>query len=322
MPQRAKIETLKQGMRLPLIGAPMFLASGVDLVVAQCCAGVIGTFPALNARPASALSNWLREIETRLAIYREATRSAPAAYGVNLIVNAYNERLEEDLATIVRHKVPLVITSLSSPDRVVEAVHGYGGVVFHDVIKARHARKAVAAGVDGLILVSAGAGGHAGTLSPFALIEEVRAFYDGPLALSGAIANGRAILAAEALGCDFAYAGTVFIPTEEAMSPKEHKGMILAAEADDILYTPMFSGTHANYLSASITRAGVDLEEARQAAPRRMTDKSDPDRPKAWKDVWSAGQAVSQSREVQPTARLIAKLEKDYRAALKALCKG
>nr|WP_319249055.1 nitronate monooxygenase family protein [uncultured Celeribacter sp.] len=314
------IAGLKQGLKLPLIGAPMFLASGVDLVVAQCCAGMIGTFPALNARPAEALDGWLTEIETRLADHAAATGDIPAAYGVNLIVNDYNARLEEDLATIVRHRVPLVITSLSAPDRVVEAVHGYGGVVFHDVVKARHARRAIAAGVDGLILVSAGAGGHAGTLNPFALIGEVREFYDGPIALSGAVANGRAVLAAQVLGCDFAYAGTMFIPTQEAMSPQAHKDMILAAVADDILYTPMFSGTPANYLTASILAAGVDLDSARQAQPRRMTDKSDPDRPKAWKDVWSAGQAVGQSRSLETTAALVARLKQDYDAARAAIC--
>ncbi|WP_281827423.1 NAD(P)H-dependent flavin oxidoreductase [Jannaschia rubra] len=308
------LDDLKAGLTLPLIGAPMFLASGVDLVVAQCRAGIIGTFPSLNARPAAAFDDWLTQIETRLA------GTGAAAYGVNLIVNAYNERLEEDLAAIVRHKVPLVITSLSAPDRVVEAVHSYGGLVFHDVIKARHARRAAASGVDGLILVAAGAGGHAGTLSPFALIEEVRAFWDGPLILSGAIANGRAILAAEVLGCDFAYAGTVFIPTREAIAPEAHKQAIVEAEADGILYTPYFSGTHANYLASSIVAAGVDPEEALRAQPRQMASKNDPARPKAWKDVWSAGQGVIQSQAVEPAAEVIARLRREYDAARRTLC--
>ncbi|MFS4437764.1 NAD(P)H-dependent flavin oxidoreductase [Paracoccaceae bacterium GXU_MW_L88] len=298
----------------------MFLASGVDLVVAQCCAGVIGTFPALNARPAEQLDVWLSEIETRLRSHQNETGHRAAPYGVNLIVNDYNERLTEDLETIVRHKVPLVITSLSAPDKVVEAVHGYGGIVFHDVIKARHARRAAKAGVDGLILVCAGAGGHAGTLSPFALVEEVRAFWDGPLALSGAIANGRSILATKALGCDFAYAGTVFIPTIEAIAPEAHKQMIVEAASDEILYTPMFSGTHGNYLVPSIEAAGVDLEEARHASPRRMGSKTDPDRPKAWSQVWSAGQAVSQSRALEPAADVVARLEREYREAHAAIC--
>jgi len=320
MTQQSPIDALGTGLRLPLIGAPMFLASGVDLVVAQCCAGVIGTFPALNARPAARLDDWLTEIETRLEAFRRETGQPTAPYGVNLIVNDYNTRLEEDLATLVRHEVPLVITSLSAPDKVVEAVHGYGGLVFHDVVKARHARRAARAGVDGLILVCAGAGGHAGTLSPFALVEEVRAFWEGPLALSGAIANGRAILAAQALGCDFAYAGTVFIPTEEAIAPEAHKQMIVEAGSDEILYTPMFSGTHANYLVPSIAAAGVDLEEARLAQPRRMGAKTDPDRPKAWSQVWSAGQAVGQSRTLEPAGEVIARLEREYHAARAALC--
>ncbi|MCL4138957.1 UNVERIFIED_CONTAM: hypothetical protein GTU68_015757 [Idotea baltica] len=293
----------------------MFLASGVDLVVAQCCAGIIGTFPSLNARPAEAFEDWLSEIETRLTDHARTTGETPAPYGVNLIVNEYNTRLQGDLDTIVRHQVPLVITSLSAPDKVVEAVHSYGGVVFHDVIKARHARRAIKSGVDGLILVCAGAGGHAGTSSPFALVEEIRAFYDGPLILSGAIANGRAVLAAEILGFDFAYAGTVFIPTEEAIAPNGHKEMVVASETDEILYTPMFSGTHGNYLTHSIESAGVDLADARIAQPRPMTAKDDPDRPKAWKDVWSAGQAVSQSRAVEPAARIIARMQDEYDAA-------
>ena len=309
------IADLRRGLALPLIGAPMFLASGVDLVVAQCRAGIIGTFPSLNARPAKAFDDWLTQIETRLADDSAGADRPPAPYGVNLIVNAYNDRLAPDLDTIVRHKVPLVITSLSAPDRVVEAVHGYGGLVFHDVIKARHARRAAKSGVDGLILVAAGAGGHAGELSPFALVEEVRAFWDGPLVLSGAIANGRAVLAAEALGCDFAYSGTVFIPTTEAIAPPLHKQMVVGSEADGILYTPMFSGTHANYLAQSIKAAGVDPDDARRAEPRPMTKKDDPDRPRAWKDVWSAGQAVAQSREVEPTAQVVARLAREYHAA-------
>ncbi|MBT0958291.1 nitronate monooxygenase [Alphaproteobacteria bacterium KMM 3653] len=320
MTQQSPAEMLSTGLTLPLIGAPMFLASGVDLVVAQCCAGIIGTFPALNARPAAQLDDWLTEIKSRLAAYERDTGSPAAPYGVNLIVNDYNERLEEDLATIVRHRVPLVITSLSAPDKVVEAVHGYGGLVFHDVIKARHARRAAKAGVDGLILVCAGAGGHGGTLSPFALIEEVRQFWQGTLVLSGALANGRAILAAQALGCDFAYAGTVFIPTTEAIAPEAHKHMVVEAASDEIIYTPLFSGTHGNYLMPSIEAAGVAVEDARQAQPRRMGSKTDPDRPKAWSQVWSAGQSVGQSRALEPTAEVIARMQREYKAARAAIC--
>lgn len=316
------VAALKAGLALPVIGAPMFLASGVDLVVAQCCAGIIGTFPSLNARPAAELDTWLTEIERRLAAFETETGRKAAPYGVNLIVNDYNDRLNTDLATCVRHKVPLVITSLSAPDMVVEAVHGYGGVVFHDVIKARHARRAAKAGVDGLILVSAGAGGHAGTLSPFALVEEVRADWDGPLVLAGGIANGRAVLAAEVLGCDFAYAGTVFIPSVEAIAPDAHKQMIVRAGADGLVYTPLFSGTHANYLTESVERAGMDPEEARRAEPRRMTAKTDPDRPKAWKDVFSAGQAVAQSRAIEPAEQIVARLAKEYDRARARLGDG
>ena len=319
MTRQDTLETLGHGLALPLIGAPMFLASGVDLVVAQCCAGVIGTFPSLNARPAAELDDWLVEIENRLEAFRRDTGKHTAIYGVNLIVNDYNARLTEDLDTVVRHKVPLVITSLSAPDMVVEAVHGYGELVFHDVIKARHARRAVAGGVDGLILVCAGAGGHAGMLSPFALVEEVRAFYDGLLVLSGAIANGRAILAARVLGCDLAYAGSVFIPTYEAIAPSAHKEMIVRATSDQILYTPMFSGTHANYLVPSIEAAGVDVEHARQAQPRSMTAKSDPERPKAWSQIWSAGQAVAQSQATVRAAEVVARLSQEYQTAKAAM---
>lgn len=315
----AVLGKLSHGLELPLIGAPMFLASGVDLVVAQCCAGVIGSFPALNARTPELLDAWLTEIRSRLDAHERDSGKAAALFGVNLIVNDYNARLEADLATIVRHKVPLVITSLSAPDKVVEAVHGYGGIVFHDVVKARHARRALRAGVDGLVLVCAGAGGHAGTLSPFALIEEIREFYDGPLALAGAIANGRAILAARVLGCDFAYAGTVFIPTHEAIAPEAHKEMILEAGSDQILYTPMFSGTHANYLVSSIEAAGIDLDEARTATPRAMAAKNDPSRPKAWSQIWSAGQAAGQSRKLEGASEVIARMGKEYRAAKAAI---
>lgn len=315
MTNQKSLSDLKANLTLPLIGAPMFLASGVDLVVAQCCAGVIGTFPALNARPAETLGHWLEQIETRLVAYEAATGQTPAPYGINLIVNPYNERLKEDLATDVHHKVPLVITSLSAPDQVVEAVHGYGGLVFHDVVKARHARSALKADIDGLILVAAGAGGHAGTQNPFALVEEIRAFYDGPLVLSGAIANGRAVLATEVLGCDFAYAGTVFIPTIEAIAPGAHKRMIVEAQADDILYTPMFSGTPGNYLIPSMLAAGVDLEEATFARTRKMQSKDSQDVSKAWRDVLSAGQAVIQSVAIESAKVVVARLEAEYHAA-------
>ncbi|MGI6247395.1 MAG: NAD(P)H-dependent flavin oxidoreductase [Pseudochelatococcus sp.] len=319
MPQHADVSTrlhaLKNRLSLPMIGSPMFLASGVDLVVAQCCAGIVGTFPTLNARTVADLAAWIDEIETRLAAFARRTGRTPAPYGVNLIVNEVNPRLDEDLALCVERKVPIIITSLSAPDKVVEATRGYGGLVFHDVAQTAHARRAVAAGVDGLILVCAGAGGHAGSLSPFAFIEEVRQIHDGPLILAGAIANGRAILAAEILGCDLVYCGTVFIPAVEAISPQEHKEMIVGAQARDILYTPLISGTHANFLVPSIVAAGIDPDEAAFARPRRMKGSAHEDRPKAWRDVWSAGQAVGQSTDVLPAAEIVARLAREYHQA-------
>lgn len=315
------VAALKTELSLPVIGAPMFLASGVDLVVAQCCAGIIGSFPALNARPAEELDTWLTEIETRLAAFETETGKAPAPYAVNLIVHGSNPRVDEDLATLVRHKVPLVITSLSAPDKVVEAVHGYGGLVFHDVITVRHAEKAAGVGVDGLILVCAGAGGHAGRLSPFALLPEVKAFYDGAIVLSGAITGGAAILAAEALGADFAYIGSAFIATDESIAPDGHKQMVADSRAADILYTPYFSGTHGNYLTPSIVAAGADLDEATVAQPRKMEFGSGSSKARAWKDVWSAGQGVGQIERVQPAAAYIAQLKAEYAAARSRLLK-
>lgn len=315
------VNELKRNLILPVIGAPMFLVSGVDLVVAQCCNGVIGAFPALNARPAAALDTWLSEIRARLAQFEDETGKTPAPFAVNLIVHGSNDRLDEDLAAVVRHKVPLVITSLSVPDKVIAAVHGYGGLVFHDITTVRHAEKAAAAGVDGLILVAAGAGGHAGRLSPFALIAEVRRSYDGAIILSGAIADGRAILAAEALGADFAYIGSAFIACDESIAAEGHKQMIVDSRAADILYTPYFSGTPGNYLIPSIKAAGADLEEAEAAQPRKMEFGSGSSKPKAWKDVWSAGQGVGPITTVQPTGDYIAQLKAEYDAARAALIK-
>ena len=316
---RAAVEALRAGLRLPVVAAPMFLVSNPALVTALCGSGVIGSFPALNARPQEELAAWLAQVEAARDTARAEGRPF-APYAVNVILRKTNARMEADIQTCIDHEVPLLITSMSAPDEVTPRIHAYGGLVFHDVTTVRHAKRAIRAGVDGLILVCAGAGGHAGTLSPFALVEEVRAFWEGPLALSGAIANGRSILAAQALGCDFAYAGTVFIPTEEAIAPEAHKQMIVEAGSDEILYTPMFSGTHANYLVPSIAAAGVDLDEARLAQPRRMGAKTDPDRPKAWSQVWSAGQAVGQSRALEPAGEVIARLDREYRAARAALC--
>ncbi len=306
--------------RLPVIGAPMFLVSGPDLVVAQCAAGIIGTFPSLNARPQEQLHDWLTRIELGLAAKRQAAPDATIApYGVNLIVHPSNPRWQGDLAICAERRVPLVITSLHAPEAVVAAVHGYGGLVFHDVTNVRHAKRALDAGVDGLILVAAGAGGHAGQLSPFALINEIRAFYDGPLALSGCISHGKDILAAQVLGCDFAYMGTRFIATRESLAGDAYREMVLQAQAADVTYTPYFSGVPANYLSASIQAAGLDpLELARNGvAPPANMDKSS--RPKAWKDVWSAGQGVGAAQEILPAAMLVDQLESEYLAARDAL---
>lgn len=309
------VDELKKRLSLPVIGAPMFLASGVDLVVAQCCAGIVGAFPALNARPAAELEKWLNQIETRLDAFEKDTGKMPAPYAVNLIVHKTNPRLEEDLQTLVKHKVPLVITSLSAPDQVVEAVHGYGGLVFHDITTRRHAEKAAGVGVDGLILVCAGAGGHAGRLSPFALVPEVKSFYSGAVVLAGAITNGEAVLAAEVMGADFAYIGSAFIATDESIAPEAHKKMVAEHHAADVLYTPYFSGTPANYLIPSILASGADLEEAEAAQTRKMEFGSGSSKAKAWSDVWSAGQGIGQVEIVQPAAAYIEKLKTEYAAA-------
>ncbi len=313
------VDELKKRLSLPVIGAPMFLASGVDLVVAQCCAGIVGAFPALNARPAAELDNWLSEIETRLDVFEKETGRKSAPHAVNLIVHKSNPRVDEDLATLVRHRVPLVITSLSAPDKVVEAVHGYGGLVFHDITTRRHAEKAAGVGVDGLILVCAGAGGHAGRLSPFALLPEVKSFYDGAIVLAGSITDGRAVLAAEALGADFSYIGSAFIATDESIAPEGHKQMIVESRAADILYTPYFSGTPGSYLIPSILAAGADLEEAEAAQPRKMQFGAGSSKAKAWSDVWSAGQGVGQVDAVRPAAAYVEQLKIEYDRARAAL---
>lgn len=313
------LRKLRAQTRLPVIAAPMFLVSGPDLVIAQCTAGVIGTFPSLNARPQEQLQEWLTRIEQGLA---DAKRRAPperpvAPYGVNLIVHDSNARWRGDLAICVEHKVPLIITSLQAPDAVVKAASSYGGLVLHDVTTVRHAKRALEAGVDGLILVCAGAGGHAGRINPIALVNEIRAFYDGPLILSGCISHGKDILAAQVLGCDFAYMGTRFIATEESLAPERYRDMVLEAVAGDVVNTPYFSGVPANYLGPSIRAAGLDPDALgeRPALPINL-DKSD--RPKAWKDVWSVGQGVGAVQEVLPTSLLVEQLTREYEEACRA----
>lgn len=314
---------LRDQIRLPVIGAPMFLVSGPQLVVAQCAAGIIGTFPSLNARPQEQLHAWITRIEDGLAARRLAAPSEKVApYGVNLIVHPSNPRWQGDLAICAERRVPLLITSLHAPEAVVKVAHAYGGIVFHDVTNVRHAKRALDAGADGLILVAAGAGGHAGQINPIALVNEIRAFYDGPLALSGCISHGKDILAAQVLGCDFAYMGTRFIATQESLAGDAYREMVIAAQAADVTYTPYFSGVPANYLSESILAAGLDpvVLASNGVAPPANMDKSS--RPKAWKDVWSAGQGVGAVQEVLAVAELVAQLEGEYWGALAAVSRG
>ena len=305
---------LRGSLTLPVVAAPMFIVSGPDLVIAQCLAGVVGSFPALNARPAGMLDTWLTRITDALAAAREERPEARIApFAVNQIVHGSNDRLGQDVEACVRHRVPIVITSLRAPDAVVRPVHGYGGIVFHDVTTLRHAEKALEAGVDGLILVCAGAGGHAGTLSPFALLGEVRRVYDGPIILSGAITTGAAILAAQAMGADLAYMGTRFIATAEANAASTYKDMITGAAAADILYTPFFTGVPGNYLKASIAASGLDPDALPAVDKSAMNFGSD--RVKPWRDVWGAGQGVGTVTDAPATAALVARLRQEYALA-------
>ena len=298
----------------------MFIVSNPDLVIAQCTSGVVGSFPALNARPKEMLDEWLARIREELAAWDAKHPERPAApFAVNQIVHKSNDRLEHDLELCVKHKVPVVITSLGARPEVNQAVHSYGGVVLHDIIHIVHARKAIEKGADGLIAVAAGAGGHAGTLSPFALLQEIRAWFDGPVALSGAIANGGAVLAARAMGADFAYVGSAFIATREANADEGYKQMIVNAQAADIVYTNLFTGVHGNYLKPSIAAAGLDPENLPESDPSKMNFGTD--RPtKAWKDIWGCGQGIGAVREVVPAAALVDRLAAEYAAARARVC--
>jgi len=301
-------------LALPVIASPMFIVSGPPLVVAECLSGIVGAFPALNARAPDTLDGWLTRIEAELAAAKAADPARKIApFAVNQIVHASNDRLEHDMETCVAHKVPLIITSLRAPGDVVRQVHSYGGAVFHDVTTVRHAEKALEAGVDGLILVCAGAGGHAGTLSPFALLGEVRRFYDGPIALAGAITTGEAILAAQALGADFAYMGTRFIATAEANAVAPYKEMIANSTAADILYSPFFTGVPGNYLKPSIAAVGLDPDDLPHADKSTMNFGST--QVKAWRDVWGAGQGVGTITDAPPVAEVVARLSREYRDA-------
>jgi len=308
-------DILKNNLALPLIGSPMFIISNPDLVLAQCLAGVVGSFPALNARPKALLDEWLERITSVLAQARAANPTQKIApFAVNQIIHASNDRLDHDMDLCVKHKVPIIITSLSAPTDYTAPVHAYGGLVFHDVTNIRHARKALDAGVDGLILVCAGAGGHAGTMNPFALVSEVRQFFDGPIALSGAITSGRHLAAARAMGADLGYAGTRFIASTEANADLAYKQMILESSASDIVYSPLFTGVHGNYLAKSITAAGLDPQNLPTADKTLMNFGSN--RVKPWKDIWGAGQGVGNIQDIRPAAEIIRQMQDEYRDAI------
>lgn len=316
-----QIPPVLQNLSLPVIGAPMFTVSYPELVLAQCKAGIVGSFPALNARQPELLDEWLTRIKEELDAWRHANPDAivgPVA--VNQIAHASNTRFERDVETCIQHQVPILITSLRAPMReMIEAVHAYGGIVLHDVINLRHAQKAIDAGVDGLILVAAGAGGHAGTLSPMALVGEVRRRFSGPLALSGAIVTGDAVLAAQAMGADFAYMGTRFIASQEANASDEYKQALLRAEASDIIYSSYFSGVHGNYVRESIERAGLDPDQldAKDASAMNFAGRSAA--AKTWKDIWGAGQGVGQIHDVPATHEIVSRLAREYAAARERL---
>ena len=315
------VPSLLANLRLPVIGAPMFIVSGPELVIAQCKAGIVGSFPALNARPQSQLDEWLHRITEELAAWDRDHPDQPAApFAVNQIVHRSNERLEADLIACGKWKVPLVITSLGARPELNQAVHSWGGLVFHDVITDAFAHKAIEKGADGLILVAAGAGGHAGRLSPFAFVEEVRQWFEGPIALSGAIANGMAIRAARILGADFAYIGSAFIATREANAVERYKEMITTSAAEDIVYSNLFTGVHGNYLKPSIVAAGMDPENLPMSDASKMsfgTDASgERNKPKAWKEIWGSGQGVGSVGKIMPAAELIGRFKKEYDEAI------
>ncbi|MEI7495652.1 MAG: nitronate monooxygenase family protein [Betaproteobacteria bacterium] len=310
----SKLPAVLQQLKFPVIASPLFIISNPKLVIAQCKAGVVGSMPALNARPAEQLEEWLIEITETLAAYNRANPDKPAApFAINQIVHKSNDRLEHDMAMCVKYKVPIIITSLGAREDVNAAAHSYGGIVLHDIINNKFAKKAIDKGADGLVAVAAGAGGHAGVKSPFALIQEIREWFDGPIALSGAIANGGAILAAQAMGADFAYIGSAFIATEEARAAEEYKQAIVNASSDDIVYSNLFTGVHGNYLAPSIRNAGLDPENLPESDASKMNFGGDAK--KAWKDIWGCGQGIGAVKAVLPTADLVARLQREYEEA-------
>ncbi|MFN3714123.1 MAG: NAD(P)H-dependent flavin oxidoreductase [Alcanivoracaceae bacterium] len=306
---------LKNRLRLPVVASPMFILSNPDLVIAQCKAGVVGSFPALNARPADQLEVWLKRITEELDAWNQANPDRPAApFAVNQIVHRSNNRLQHDLDMCVKYKVPIVITSLGARTDVNDAVHSYGGIVLHDIINNKFARKAIEKGADGLIAVAAGAGGHAGTQSPLALIQEIREWFDGPLLLSGAIASGDSVLAAQAMGADLAYIGSAFIATEEANADPRYKQAVVDATAEDIVYSSLFTGVHGNYLRRSIELAGMDPDNLPEGDPSTMDfgEKPDLGGAKAWKDIWGSGQGIGAVKATLPAAQVVERLQKEY----------
>jgi nitronate monooxygenase len=310
----SKLPAVLQQLKFPVIASPLFIISNPKLVIAQCKAGVVGSMPALNARPAEQLEEWLIEITEALDAHNRAHPDKPAApFAINQIVHKSNDRLEHDMAMCVKYKVPIIITSLGAREDVNAAAHSYGGIVLHDIINNKFAKKAIEKGADGLVAVAAGAGGHAGVKSPFALIQEIREWFDGPIALSGAIANGGAILAAQAMGADFAYIGSAFIATEEARAAEEYKQAIVEASSDDIVYSNLFTGVHGNYLAPSIRNAGLDPENLPESDASKMNFGGDAK--KAWKDIWGCGQGIGAVKSVVPTADLVARLQREYEEA-------
>ncbi|WP_295809288.1 nitronate monooxygenase family protein [uncultured Nitratireductor sp.] len=312
---------LKDNLQLPVVAAPLFIISHPPLVIEQCKAGIVGSFPALNARPESQLDEWLAQITEELADYSAKNPDKPAApFAVNQIVHMSNKRLEHDLTMCVKYKVPIVISSLGAVPEVNDAIHSYGGIVLHDIIHDRHARKAIEKGADGLIAVAAGAGGHAGTLSPFALVQEIRQWFDGPLLLSGAIASGGAVLGAQAMGADLAYIGSPFIATREARANDEYKEMIVSSRAADIVYSNLFTGVHGNYLKGSIVKAGMDPDDLPEADPSKMNFASAD--AKAWRDIWGSGQGIGAVSEITGAGALVDRLAAEYGVAQGRLCGG
>ena len=310
----SKLPPVLQNLSLPVIGSPLFIISNPKLVIEQCKAGVVGSMPALNARPAELLDEWLAEITETLAAYNKANPDKPAApFAINQIVHKSNDRLEHDMQVCAKYKVPIIITSLGAREDVNQAVHAWGGVVLHDIINNKFARKAIEKGADGLIAVAAGAGGHAGVKSPFALIQEIRQWFDGPVALSGSIASGGAVLAAQAMGADFGYIGSAFIATHEARASDAYKQAIVEGSSDDIVYSNLFTGVHGNYLAPSIRAAGMDPDNLPESDPSKMNFGGDAK--KAWKDIWGCGQGIGAINAVTSTAELVDKLRGEYQAA-------